>query len=427
MSLSLVEEIALLPEDAQTELLATLDEETWLTVASCWAYQARPEQLPPAWPWEYWLLIGGRGSGKTRPAAEQVHCWAAEGGYIALVGETSAEVRDVMVEGPSGLLATAWPENPCTYSPSKRRVVWANGAWGTTFSGDEPDQLRGPNAHKAWVDELAKFKYPQETWDNLELILRAGEHPQAVVSTTPRPLPLLTALMADTHHNAVVRYSTYANLANLAPSFIERVVRRYEGTRLGRQELYAEILEDTPGALWTRGLLDQYRVAKAPALQRLLVGIDPGHDAGIVVVGLGENGHGYVLDDASVSGTPTIWGTAAVVAYHKFGANQLIPERNHGGEMVEATIRAIDPDVAVETVWASQGKYARAEPVSALYEQGRIHHVGMFALLEDELCNWVPGEGLPSPNRLDALVWALTKLMVQKPAPKAKAGVWGRD
>lgn len=419
MSLSLVEEIALLPEQDQALLLEAIDEEEWLAASQCWAYTARPEQLPPPWGWDHWLLIGGRGSGKTRPSAEQVHYWAATPTYIALVGETSAEVRDVMVEGPSGLLATAWPENPCTYHPSKRRVTWASGAWGTTFSGDEPDQLRGPNAHYAWVDELAKFKYPQDTWDNLELILRAGDHPQSVVSTTPRPLPLLKQLMADTEHNAIARYSTYANIANLPRAFINRIVRRYAGTRLGRQELYAELLEDTPGALWTRALLDQTRVTSVPALRRIVVGLDPGGDAGIVVVGLGEDGHGYVLDDASVSGAPIEWARQAVAAYQRHHANAIIAERNHGGEMVTTTLATVDARVAVQTVWASQGKYARAEPVSALYEQGKVHHVGMFAALEDELCTWVPGEGHPSPNRLDACVWALTALLLGSAAPPA--------
>lgn len=424
---SLLEQVALLPRDLRQAFLATLDEEAVALLGAAWEATARPEQLPPSWAWDYWLLIGGRGSGKTRPAAELVQEWAQRPVYVAIVGETAKEVRDVMVEGPSGLLVTARPENPCKYYPSKSRVVWASGAWGTTFSGDEPDQLRGPNAHYAWVDELAKFKYPRQTWDNLELILRAGEHPQAVVSTTPRPLPLLQALMADARpggHNTIARYSTYTNYANLAPSFIERIVRKYEGTRLGRQELYAELLGDTPGALWTRALLDQYRVAQVPRLQRIMVGIDPGGDAGIVVAGLGEDEHGYILEDASISGSPTTWGTQAVAAYHRWKANKLIPERNHGGAMVETTIRTIDPLVAVETVWASQGKYARGEPVSALYEQGRVHHVGMFAALEDEFCDWVPGEGMPSPNRLDAAVWVLTKLMLG--TEKKHAGAWGR-
>lgn len=421
MSLSCLEEVALLPQADQDVWLANIGDDVLVQLASCWAYMARPEQLPPAWPWDYWLLLGGRGSGKTRPAAELVHTWCQEAIYVALIGETAAEVRDVMVEGPSGLLATARKENPCTYYPSKRRVVWKSGAWGTTFSGDAPDQLRGPNAHNAWVDELAKFKYPQETWDNLELILRAGDTPQAVVSTTPRPLPLLKQLMGDLAHNAVSRYTTYANVANLAAPFIARIVRRYEGTRLGRQELYAEVLDETPGALWSHAQLAQSRVVKAPAFQQIVIGIDPGTDAGIVAVGLGDDGHGYVLEDASMSGTPTDWATASVVLYHKLRANTLVPERNHGGQMVETTIRTIDPTVAIHTVWASQGKYARAEPVSALYEQGKIHHVGLFAALEDELCSWVPGEGMASPNRLDALVWACTALLLTGPAAETSS------
>jgi phage terminase large subunit-like protein len=418
MSLSLLEEIALLPDDEREALLGTLPTEQWATLAGAWELTARPEQLPPPWPWEYWVLCGGRGSGKTRPAAELVNQWALEPQYIALIGETSAEVRDVMVEGPSGLLATARPENPCSYYPSKRRVVWRSGAWGTTFSGDAPDQLRGPNAAKAWIDEMAKFKYPQETWDSLELILRAGDLPQAVISTTPRPLPLLRRLLADTEHNAISRYSTFTNLANLAPSFIARVVRRYVGTRLGRQELYAEMLSETPGALWSHALLEEGRALKAPALQRIVVGLDPGANAGIVVVALGVDGKGYVLEDASMDDVlPMAWARQAVTVYHRYGANAIIAERNHGGDMVETTIRTIDPAVVVRTVWASQGKYARAEPVSALYEQGKVHHVGMLAALEDQLVDWVPGEGMPSPDRMDALVWGLYDLLLARAGP----------
>ena len=413
MSLSLLEEIALLPEPAQAEYLASLGEDGLTTLMTSWEATARPEQLAPAWGWDNWLLLGGRGSGKTRPAAELVHRWTLEPGiYVALVGETAAEVRDVMVEGPSGLLATARKENPCTYYPSKRRVRWKNGSWGTTFSGDSVDQIRGPNAHKSWVDELAKFAYPEEMWNNLELILRAGDKPQAVISTTPRPVKVIKELLADTAHTAVSRYSTYANLANLAPAFIQRIIRRYEGTRLGRQELHAEILGDNPGALWTRDLLDACRVTRCPELQRIVVGIDPGTDAGVIVAGLGIDGHGYVLEDVSCTGSPTDWAQAAITAYHKWHANAIIAERNHGGEMVTLTLHTVDPLVPVTTVWASQGKYARAEPVSSLYEQHRVHHVGMFAALEDQQTDWVAGEGMPSPDRLDSLVWSITALML---------------
>lgn len=417
MSLSLIEELAQCTPDDEAAILAQFTPDELALLATSWDCFARPEQLAPAWPWDYWLLLGGRGAGKTRPSAEQVHQWAEQPVYIALVGETAAEVRDVMIEGVSGLLLTAKPWNPCTYYPSKRRVVWKSGAWATTYSGDAPDQLRGPNAHYAWVDELAKFKYPQETWDNLELILRAGTHPQGIVSTTPRPIPIVKTLLADTEHVALSRYSTYTNWANLATSFIERVVRRYEGTRLGRQELHAEVLGDTPGALWNRTLIEQNRVTKHPPLRRIVVAIDPGHDAGIVAMGIDAQGVGYVLEDLSVSGSPTDWAKQAVAGYHRLKADRLVAEHNHGGEMVFTTIQTVDETVIPKMVWASKGKYARAEPVSALSEQGRIKHVGMCAGLEDELVDWVPDEGMPSPNRLDAFVWAATELMLGESAP----------
>jgi phage terminase large subunit-like protein len=302
------------------------------------------------------------------------------------------------------------------YQPTKRRVTWPNGTIATTYSGDAPEQLRGPQHTHAWCDEIAKWRYGQAAWDNLELGLRLGEHPQVIATTTPRPIPLLRQLLADPG-TVVTRGSTYENTVNLAASFKDRILSRYEGTRLGRQELHAELLEDTPGALWSRALLEQTRVLSVPPLQRLAVGLDPGGEAGIVVVGLGQDGHGYVLEDGSVTGTPDTWAGQAIAAYHKYRCNLLVVEKNHGAEMAGTIIHTKDATVVTKQVWASQGKFARAEPVSALYEQDKVHHVGMFAALEDELVNWVPGEGLPSPNRLDALVWVLTELMLGVQAP----------
>jgi phage terminase large subunit-like protein len=327
------------------------------------------------------------------------------------VAETAADVRDVVVEGESGILACAPPWCRPIYQPTKRRLTWPNGTIATTYSGDAPEQLRGPQHHHAWCDEVAKWRYAQEAWDNLELGLRLGQHPQVVATTTPRPIPLLRQLLAD-RGTVVTRGSTYENTVNLASTFKDRVLSRYEGTRLGRQELYAELLEDTPGALWTRLLLEQTRVRQVPTLRRIVIGLDPGNEAGILVAGLGDDGHGYVLEDLSLSGSPATWAGQAIAAYHKYRANVIVAEANHGGDMVLTTIATQDAKVAARKVWASQGKYARAEPVSALYEKGLVHHVGLFAALEDQLCNWVPGEGLPSPNELDALVWALTDLML---------------
>lgn len=440
--LSLLEEVALLSDEEQADLLASVDE-TWLAeVIQTWECQARPEQRPPDWPWDYWILRGGRGGGKTRPAAELVHHWAAQPIYIPLVGQTAAEVRDVMVEGISGLLATAKPENRCKYLPSKRRVVWDSGAWGTLFSGDAPDQLRGPNADKAWVDELCKFQYPDPTMDNLAMVLRAGEHPQAVVSTTPRPIKVFKDLVADvrsekhpTGHNAMTLFSTYANLANLAPPFIERILRTYEGTRLGRQELHAELLEDTPGALWTLALLEQTRVKRGevPELVRVGIAMDPAatsaetSDAmGIIAGGRSANGHGYTLRDASMHGTPEQAARTAIFLYDELGADVLVAEANNGGEWIGTVMTLVardmhrkseraTPHLNYHMVHASRGKYTRAEPVSALFERGLVHHVGMFPDLEDEETTWVPG--MPSPDRLDAEVWLWSELMLSTGAP----------
>lgn len=410
---SLAQQLATLPDWEREALLASMPDKEVAALEYDWHFWARPNQLPPVdRPWKVWLILAGRGYGKTRTAAEQVIGWARERAQrIALVAETSADARDVIVEGESGILACSPPWFKPKYEPSKRRLTWPNGSQATTYSGDDPEQLRGPQHHKALVDELAKYRYAQDTWDNLELGLRLGDDPQVVVATTPRPIPLIKALMRDPQ-TVVTRGSTYENRANLASTFMSRIVQRYEGTRLGRQELYAEILEDTPGALWTRALLEHCRIATLPTMQRIVVGLDPGGDAGIVVAGLGEDGHGYVLEDASISGAPIDWGKQAIAAYERHHANAIIAEKNHGGDMVVTTLKTITETAAIETVWASQGKYARAEPVSALYEQGRVHHVGMFPQLEDELCDWVPGEGMPSPNRLDACVWALTKLLL---------------
>lgn len=412
-TVSLAQQLASLPDREREALLAEMPDEEVAALEYDWAFWARPNQLAPAdRAWKVWLILAGRGYGKTRTAAEQVILWAREPKQrIALVAETAADARDVIVEGESGILACAPPWARPKYEPSKRRLTWPNGTLATTYSGDDPEQLRGPQHHKALVDELAKYRYADDLWSNLELGLRLGDDPQVVVATTPRPIPALRALLKDPG-TLVTRGSTYENQANLAKSFFDRMRDKYEGTRLGRQELYAELLEDTPGALWTRALLEQGRVHTIPALQRIVVAIDPGGEYGVVVVGLGEDGHGYVLDDLSGSGSPTDWATAAIAAYHKYQADRIVVEKNHGGEMVRTTLRAIAASVPITMVWASHGKYARAEPISALYEQQRVHHVGMFALLEDEYCNWVPGEGLPSPNRLDAAVWGLTDLAI---------------
>lgn len=366
--------------------------------------------------------MAGRGYGKTRTGAEWVRGRIESGrfGRIGLIGETAADVRDVMVEGESGLLAISPRWNRPKYEPSKRRLTWPNGAIATTYSGDDPEQLRGPQHDTVWADEPAKWRYATEAWDNMEMGLRLGPKPQAAATTTPRAIPLIKALVVDPM-TVVTGGSTYDNMANLAPQFIRRVVQKYEGTRLGRQELHAVLLDDNPNALWQRARIEELRTRSHPPLKRVVVGVDPavssGEDAaetGIVVAGLGEDGHGYVLDDRSLQGSPATWAGAAVTAYHSRAANLIVGEVNNGGEMIGYTVGTIDKDVPYKAVRASRGKYTRAEPIAALYEQGRVHHVGMFAEMEDQMCQWVPGDD--SPDRMDALVWALTELMLDEEA-----------
>lgn len=339
---------------------------------------------------------------------------------IALVGATAADVRDVMVEGPAGMLAIAPPWDRPKYEPSKRRLTWRNGAVATLYSADEPDRLRGPQHDLAWCDELAAWRRP-EAWDMLMMGLRLGHNPRCVVTTTPRPTLAVRNLMAAST-TVTVRGSTYENLDNLAPAFRDQIITQYEGTRLGRQELHAEILDDVPGALWQRTMLDGGRVMATPDLVRIVVGVDPAAsdnegaaETGIIAAGIGTDGHGYVLDDLSLRASPAGWAAQVVAGYHKLKADRIVAERNNGGDMVAHTIRTADNTAAVRQVWAARGKLVRAEPIAALYEQGRVHHVGLFADLEDQLCGWVPGD--TSPDRLDALVWALTDLMLDDRGP----------
>jgi phage terminase large subunit-like protein len=342
------------------------------------------------------------------------------GSHGALVAPTAADARDVMVK----TLLGCSPPGEVGYEPSKRSLSWSNGTTATLYTAEEPDRLRGPQHHWAWCDELAAWPYADEAWDMLQMTMRLGDQPQVCVSTTPRPIPLVRRLMADAG-TVITRGSTYDNAPNLSAAFLEAVKERYEGTRLGRQELYAEILDDVPGALWTRGMLDGGRVKSCPVeLRRIVVAVDPsgGHDAendeqGIVIAGLGTDGHAYVLEDASCKLSPEGWGRQAVSAYVRRDADRLLWERNFGGEMVEHVIttaaRAQCVTVATREVKASRGKVVRAEPVAALYEQGKVHHVGAFPKLEDQLCLFTPsGEFTKSPDRADALIWALTDLML---------------
>ena len=411
--------IASLDEATRATILKDLSANEAAEILEDWRFWARPDQIAPEGNWRVWLIMAGRGFGKTRCGAEWVHEQIRQGRErIALVGETKADVRDVMVEGESGILATAGRNRPL-YEPSKRRLTWPNGAIGVCYSGDEPDQLRGPQHDAAWLDELAKYRYAEETWSNLDLGLRLGESPQAVITTTPRPVQIMRELVAD-ELVTVTRGSTYDNLQNLAESFAKRIVERYEGTRLGRQELHAEILDDVVGALWSREMIDAHRLRETPPhFERIVVGVDPavtsGEDAdetGILVAGMIGN-RGYIVEDLSGQYTPQEWAIQAIKAYYKYNADRIVAEVNQGGDMVEHTIRTVDRNVSYKAVRAARGKILRAEPIAALYEQGRIHHCGTFAALEDQLCMYTH-DSRESPDRLDALVWALTDLMIGK-------------
>jgi predicted phage terminase large subunit-like protein len=411
-----------------------------------WRAWARDEQTAPPGDWQVWAYIAGRGSGKTRSGAEWVREKVKAGSSrIALIAPTAADARDVMIEGESGLLSVCWSGDRDhrgqitgrpLYEPSKRRLTWQNGAVATAFSADEPDRLRGPQFDTAWADEVAAWNYAQEAWDMLMFGLRLGDNPQAMVTTTPRPIPLVRQIVAAST-TKVTRGSTYANRANLAASYLDKIVTRYEGTRLGRQELLGEILDDVPGALWTRAMIDDAkRGVVLPDMQRVVVAIDPsgtagaeddGDSVGIVVAGKGVDGLGYVLADRTCKLSPALWARRAVDAAEEFRADRIVAERNFGGAMVEAVIRTASARVPYREVTASRGKIVRAEPIAALYEQGRIKHVAGMEAMEDQMCAFTAdgyvGDG--SPDRADALVWALTELMLAPQAQPALFGVYG--
>ena len=393
-----------------------------------WSFWARPEQLPPPGDWQTWLVLAGRGFGKTRTGAETVRHWVKRHRYVNVIAPTSDDARTVMVEGESGIMAVCPnAERPHFRRSAPMRLEWPNGAQSLVLSADEPERIRGKQHEKLWADELGSWRYP-DSWDQAMFGLRIGDNPQAIVTTTPKPIKIVKELLADPH-TFVTRGTTYDNRAHLSPKFFEQVIRKYEGTRLGRQELNAEVLDDNPRALWHRADIDKARVTVAPTLRRIVVGLDPNvknrdftelrrsattlDEAGIVIAGDAGNGHFYVLDDRSLDEGPDGWGRAAVKAYRDLACDRIIGEVNNGGDMVEMTIRNVDRNVSYKSVTASRGKAIRAEPIAALYEQGRVHHVGSFAELEDEMCDFDPVTTVKSPNRMDALVWALTELSDQ--------------
>lgn len=380
---------------------------------------ARADQRPPTdQGWLCWLLMGGRGAGKTRTGAEYVHRVTKIAPRIALIGPTGPDVRDTMLEGESGLLTISPPGGRPEYEPSKRRLTWPNGAVATTFSAEEPDRLRGPEHYFFWADEPAHWPLVQECWDNLMFGLRLGEWPRGVVTTTPKPRPWLKDLVA-TATTRLSRVSTYANLDNLAQPFAEQILKRYEGTRLGRQEIHAEILEDVEGALWNWDMIERARVEKAPDLDRIVVGVDPAgskkksaDETGIVVVGRAGDEF-YVLADFSGQYTPHGWATAVMRAHDEWEADSIIVEKNYGGDMVISNLRSIDAYPRIIEAHARRGKALRAEPVVGLYEKdmGHVHHVGSLSGLEDQMVSWQPYEDRDSPDRVDAMVYGMTTLM----------------
>lgn len=398
-----------------------------------WDRWKRVNQTPPPGDWSGWLVLGGRGGGKTRTGAEWVRAEIESGRArrVALIAETSADGRKVIVEGEGGILSVCPPWNAPEYLPSQRRLTWPNGAIATLYDAREPDQLRGPQHDLAWLDEGAKYRYAQDVFDQMLLGLRLGVHPRWLMTTTPRPIKLIKDLVKDSKV-VVTRYSSRDNLRNLAASFKSNVIDRYAGTRIGRQEIEAEILEDVPGALWTRRNLDEHRVrvADVPPLSRLVVAVDPAitsgdsaNETGIICAGIDEKQRGYVIEDATLRGSPDEWARRAISTYRKYEADCIVAETNQGGEMVERVLRSVDPNIPYRKVMATRGKYVRAEPIAALYEQGRVSHVGTFPELEDQMIAFTPeaaSDRKPneSPDRVDALVWAFTDLFASMTIPQ---------
>lgn len=430
--------LASAPARVRERFLSDLDEGGLRALPFLFEFWALPHQLPPEGSWRSWVVLGGRGAGKTRAGAEWVRM-QVEGAKplekgrarrLALVGETFDQVRDVMIFGDSGIMACSPPDRRPQWKAGERKLVWHNGAEAQAFSAHDPEGLRGPQFDAAWVDELAKWKKAGETWDMLQFALRLGDEPRVCITTTPRNVPVLKELLLSPS-TVVTHAPTEANRANLAASFLEEVRARYAGTRLGRQELDGVLLGDTEGALWTAEMLDMARAGTPPEVSRVVVALDPsvsageGADAcGIVVAGVETTGpprdwRAIVLADCTVQGVgPTGWARAAIDAMDRFGAQRLVAEVNQGGQLVEDVIRQVDPMVPYKAVRAAQGKIARAEPAAALYEQGRVVHACGLDGLEDQMTQMTARgyQGRGSPDRVDALVWALHELMIEPAA-----------
>lgn len=390
-----------------------------------WLQTARPSQLPPPGEWRIWLILAGRGFGKTRTGAETVRYWIQSGRYkrIALLSKTIGEARAVMVEGASGLLEIHPPQGRPKYEHTRQQLVWPNGTLATLYGADHFEKLRGPQFDAVWIDELAKFHYADEAWNQLMLALRLGCDPRCIVTTTPRPIPLIEKLLIR-DDVVVTKGTTFENKDNLAPAFLDQIVKQFEGTRLGAQELYAQLLTEQQGALWRRELISYqeppYDGAGSPKFLRIVIAIDPAtthhaesDETGIVIAALSEDKCAYILDDLSGRLSPGDWGQRVCEAYWRLKADRVVAEVNKGGDLVERILRSLDPTIPYKAVRATRGKYTRAEPIAALYEQRRIFHIHPFNLLETQLCTYIPGISTKSPDRLDALVWALTDLLLE--------------
>ena len=384
-----------------------------------WLINARSQQLPPSGNWKTWLILAGRGFGKTRTGAETIRSWVSQGiaWHIALIGKTKHEARKIMLEGPSGLLTIFPPSERPSYNTTTQCLTFNNGSKAYLFGGDSYESLRGPQFDTVWIDEIAKFKYPQEVWDQTMMSLRLGQNPRCIITTTPKPIPLLHTLL-DLKDVIVTRGTTFDNQSNLSASFIQTMNQRYEHTTLGMQELYAQILDKNAGALWTSNMILRKEI-DSHQLKRIVIAIDPAttshqksDETGIIVAGIDDQHHGFILDDISGRYTPNEWGKKALEAYWHWKADRIIAEVNNGGDLVDHVIKSLDDRASYKAVRATRGKITRAEPIASLYEQGRIFHTKIFTDLEHQLCHY--SQGSSSPDRMDALVWALTELFLEK-------------
>lgn len=415
----------MLPENERKRILAGFSKQELAGLEYDWKFWGRPkQQLPPGTHWNIWILCAGRGFGKTRTGSEAIRRLVdqKQASRIALIGSTAADTRDVMLEGASGLMNVFPPHQRPKFEPSKRKVTFHNGAVAWLYAAEFEDRLRGPQHDVVWCDEICAWR-DVGTWDMAQMGLRLGKRPISIVTTTPKPtLWVRNMIKRSREPNSPVILttgSTFENRSNLASNFFEQVISRYEGSRLGAQEIYAQVLEDVEGAYWNVDMIDRSRVREIPQMRRIVVAIDPANGSGekndhtgIIVAGLGVDKHGYILADYSVKGTPLQWATVAIKAYRTWKADRVIAEVNNAGEMIEQSLRTVDANVPYKAVRASKGKATRAEPISAMYERKIIHHYGAFPELEEEMTTWDPTKKHESPDRMDAMVWALTELML---------------